>query len=237
MQKMNAVPGDEEIPLVEHIKELRSRMVTAAVPIIITMAIAFYFSDEMLRIWIHTFPVQLNVYAPMEMLITQLSFSLTCALFLGIPLIVYEAFMFVGKGLYVHEKRFFKKIVPSSFILFTVGAVLGYFVVVPFVFKYAVLNSTGIATPQNSILKTFNLAVTLIVGFGILFQFPLLVVFAVKMGILKKESLKRKRMLIYGVFLAFSLFISPDPLGISGLIIAAALVVLFEISLAVTGIL
>ncbi len=229
---MNEVPGDEELPLVEHITELRSRMITAAVPIVIITAIAFYFSEEMLRIWKQTVSVPITVYAPMDVLVTQLTISLACALFLGIPLIVYEAFMFVGKGLYAHEKRFFKKVIPFSFVLFAFGATLGYFVVVPLVFKYAMISSTDIAIPQNSILRTFNVAVTLIVGFGMVFQFPLLLIFAMKMGVLKIESLRGKRKIIYGAFLAFAWLVSPDPSGISGLIVAAVLVVLFEISLA-----
>ena len=98
---MNSVPGDEELPLVEHIKELRSRMMITAVPIIVITAVAFMFSGELLQvIWKHSLPVSMNVYSPLELFTTKLSLSLVCSLFIGIPLLLYEAFMFVGKGLY-----------------------------------------------------------------------------------------------------------------------------------------
>lgn len=229
---MNSVPGDEELPLVEHLKELRSRMIVTAVPIIVITAIAFMFSGKLLQlIWGHTIPVPMTIYSPMELIITKLTLSLVCALFIGIPLVVYEAFMFVGKGLYRNEKMFIVKVVPFSFILFSLGAALAYFVAVPLVFRYTILYSTDIAVPQVSVIKTVSTMITLVLGFGIIFQFPLLLIFALKMGLIKLEFLKKQRMMVYGALLAFALFISPDPSALSELIVAAVLVVLFEISL------
>ncbi len=229
---MNSVPGDEEQPLVEHVKELRSRMIIAAVPIAIATAIALLFSGELLQvIWKQTVPVPMTIYSPMELIITKLTLSLMVALFIGIPLVVYEGFMFVGKGLYANEKLFFLKIVPFSFILFLAGAALAYFVAVPLVFKYTILYSIDVANPQISVIKTVYTIITLLLGFGLVFQFPLLLIFAIKMGLLKLEYLRGKRKIIYGALLAFALLVSPDPSAISELIVAAVLVVLFEFSL------
>ncbi len=231
---MNSVPGDEELPLVEHIKELRSRMMITAVPIIVITVIVFMLSGKLLLVlWKHSLPVSMTVYSPLELLMTKLSLSLVCSLFIGIPLLLYEAFMFVGKGLYKNEKQFFIKIVPFSFVLFLMGAALAYFVAVPIVFKYTILYSTDVAAPQVSVIKTVSTIITLIAGFGIIFQFPLLLIFALKMRLMKIESLKKQRYIIYGALLTFALFISPDPSTISSLIVAGALVVLFEFSLLV----
>lgn len=229
---MNAVPGDQEMPLVEHIKELRSRMIITAVPIIILTLIAFLFSDRLLQyIWEQTVPVPMTIYSPMDPILIRFSLSLMCALFFGIPIIIYEAFMFVSKGLYPNEKKFVITVVPLSFILFIAGAAFAFFVVVPFVFKATILSSINIATPQISAIKTIYTLITLILSFGIIFQFPLLVVFSIKMGLIKLEYLKGKRKVVYGILLAFSLLVSPDPSALSQLIIAATLAVLFEISL------
>lgn len=231
---MNNIPGDEEMPLVEHVKELRSRMITAAVPIAIITAIAFLFSGRLLQIiWKQTVPVPMTVYSPMELIVTKLTLSLMVALFIGIPLLVYEGFMFVGKGLYANEKLFFIKVVPLSFILFLAGASLAYFAAVPLIFRYTILYSIDVANPQISVIKTISTIITLLLGFGLVFQFPLLLIFAIKMGLMKSEYLKGKRMIIYGALLAFALFVSPDPSAISALIVAAVLVVLFEFSLVI----
>ena len=232
---MNSVPGDEELPLVEHLKELRSRMIIAAVTISIITGVAFIFSGGLLQvIWNHLLPsLPMTIYSPMELIMTRLTLSLVCALFVGIPIIMYEAFMFVGKGLYENEKSFFIKIVPFSFILFSIGGALAYFVAVPLVFKYTVLYSTDIATPQVSVIKTISTVVTMVAGFGIVFQFPLLLIFALKMGLLNREFLKRQRIVVYGALFAFALFISPDPTALSELIVVAVLVILFEVSLVI----
>ncbi len=232
---MDTVPGDEELPLVEHIKELRSRMMTAAIPIALITAIAFLFSGKLLQlIWRQTVPVPMTIYSPMELILTKLTLSLLVALFIGIPLMVYEGFMFVGKGLYANEKLFFIKIVPVSFILFLAGAALAFFVAVPLVFKYTILYSIDVASPQISVIKTMYTIITLLVGFGLVFQFPLLLVFAIRMGLVKREYLKGKRAIIYGALIAFALFVSPDPSAISELIVAGVLVILFEFSLIIS---
>ncbi len=231
---MNTVPGDEEMPIVEHIEELRRRLMTVAIPVIIITSISYFFSGELLQlIWKQTVQVPMTIYAPMDLIITRLTLSLVCALFIGIPLVVYEAFMFVGKGLYPNEKMFFIKIVPFSFILFTAGAMLAYFVVIPLIFKYTIMYSINVAAPQISVISTINTIITMVVGFGLVFQFPLLMVFAIRMGILKYEYIRGKRIAVYGILLAFALFVSPDPSAISEVIVAAALVVLFEVSLVI----
>lgn len=231
---MNEIPGDVEMPLVEHIKELRARLMTVAIPVIIITSISYFFSGELLHlIWNQTVRVPMTIYAPMDLIVTRLTLSLVCALFIGIPLVVYEVFMFVGKGLYPNEKMFFIKIVPFSFIMFTAGAMLAYFVAIPLIFKYTIMYSIDVAAPQISLIKTIYTILTLVLGFGLVFQFPLLMVFAIKMGILKYESVRGKRTVVYGILLALALFVSPDPSAISELIVAAALVVLFEFSLVI----
>lgn len=231
---MDTVPGDKEMPIVEHIEELRKRLMTVAIPVIIITSISYFFSGELLQlIWKQTVQVPMTIYAPMDLIITRLTLSLVGALFIGIPLVVYEAFMFVGKGLYPNEKMFFIKIVPFSFILFTAGAMLAYFVAIPLMFKYTIMYSIDVAAPQISMINTIYTILTLVIGFGLVFQFPLLMVFAIRMGILKYESVRGKRAVVYGILLAFALFVSPDPTAISELIVAAALVVLFEFSLVI----
>ncbi|HEY9206570.1 MAG TPA: twin-arginine translocase subunit TatC [Candidatus Methanoperedens sp.] len=228
---MNTVPGDQEMPLSEHLRELRGRIIIAAVPIVVVTGIAFVYSGELFQAWKQTIPLPLNQYSPMDLIIAKLILSLMVALFLGIPLIVYEAFMFVGKGLYANEKRFFLKVVPLSFILFAAGAALAYFIALPLLFKLTMPYSTEVAIPQNSVIKTLYVTITLVLGFGVVFQFPLLLIFAIKMGLLKVGQLKQQRKLIYGILLAFALFVSPDPSALSELIVAAVLVILFEFSL------
>lgn len=231
---MNSVPGDKELPLGEHILELRSRMLVVGIPIILITAIVFIYSGELLKIiWNNAISVPMTIYSPMELILTRFKLSLATALFIGIPLLVYEAFMFIGKGLYPNEKMFFIKIVPFSFLLFALGAFLAYFLVLPIIFNYTIFYSREIADPEVSVIKTIDTIIILIVGFGLVFQFPLLLVSAIKMGILKTGFIKGKRKFVYGALIAFAFFITPDPTAISELIVALVLLVLFESSLAI----
>src|SRR4030065_1008787 len=225
---MNSVPDDKELPLGEHILELRSRMLVVAIPIILITAIVFFYSGELLKvIWNNAIPVPMTIYSPMELMLTRFKISLVTALFIGIPLLIYEVFMFIGKGLYPDEKMFFIKVVPLSFLLFTSGAFLAYFLVLPIIFNYTIFYSTNVADPQVSVKRTIDTIITLALGFGLVFQFPLLLISAIKMGILKPGFIEGKRKFVYGALLAFAFFITPDPTAISELIVAVVLLVLF----------
>ncbi len=229
---MNSVPGDKEMPLEDHIKELRSRMLVVLIPILFIASTLFFYSGEILTIlWQNAIPAPMTIYSPLELILTRFKLSLVLSLFIGIPLFVYEVFMFTAKGLYQNEKMFFIKIVPFSFVLFLSGALIAYFFVLPILFKYTVAYSSSVADAQVSVSRTIDTIIILISGFGIIFQFPLLLISAIKMKLIKPDFFKGKRKLVYGVLIALALFVTPDPTAISELIVAFVLVMLFEFSL------
>lgn len=229
---MNSVPGDREMPLEEHIRELCKRITVVIIPVILITSIVFLYSGELLKlIWDYQIQLPMTIYSPVELIVTRFKLSLLAALFIGIPLIVYEGFMFIAKGLYPDEKRYFIKVVPLSFVLFAAGAVLAFFVVLPIVFRYTILYSGDIADPQVSVIRTFDSLITLMLGFGVVFQFPLLLISAIKMGLVRQNYFKGKRKFIYGALIALSFYVTPDPTAISELIVAFVLVILFEFSI------
>jgi sec-independent protein translocase protein TatC len=98
-------------------------------------------------------------------------------------------------------------------------------------FKYILLYSGEMAIAQLSVQSTLSAVTTILSGFGIVFQLPLLVIFGVKMGLVKYQTLKKQRMLVYSAIIAFSLFLSPDPTFIAQIVVMLLMVVLFEFSL------
>jgi len=98
-------------------------------------------------------------------------------------------------------------------------------------FKYILFYSGDLATAQLSVQDTLSAVTTILAGFGVVFQLPLLVVFAVKMRLIEYKTLKNQRMLIYSIILAFSLFLTPDPTFIAQVVVAILLGILFEFSL------
>lgn len=232
--RYNTPSCDKERPLMEHIVELRYRLLVILAGMSIITAIVFPFSSLLLdMIWNHLVPpgVEMVVYGPWEIITVRITLSLVCALVFGIPLLIYELLAFANPGLFPSERRFFMMVVPFSLILFIIGGLLAYFIVLPLLFKYLILFSGDVAVAQLSIRRTFSLVTTTLVGFGLAFQTPLLITLAVKMGLVKYRELKEKRLWIYAGLLVVATFISPDPTAISQLIAASMLVVLFEVSL------
>lgn len=230
----SGVPGDAEEPLMVHLFELRNRLGIVIICLILGVFIAYPFSaDGMQLIWKEflSSKVDMTAYSPLEWMLARLELSLVFALAIGIPTFFYQLYRFAGKGLYPNEKRFFLKIIPVSFVLFLFGVSIGYFIVLPLMFKYILMFSGDMATAQLSVRETLAAVTTILAGFGILFQLPLLVVSAVKLGLIKYETLKKQRILVYSAIMALSLFLSPDPTFIAQIVVALLLGVLFEFSL------
>lgn len=232
----SGVPGDTEEPVVAHLFELRNRLAIVLIWLFLGIILAFPFSAKgMLFVWkefIST-DIYMTAYSPLEWTFARLKLCLVFALAISIPQLFYQLYRFAGKGLYPHEKRFFLKVIPASFLLFLFGVALGYFIVLPVMFKYILFYSGDMATAQLSVQNTLSAITTILAGFGVVFQLPLLVVFAVKMGLVEYQTLKKQRILVYSVIMAVSLFLSPDPTFIAQILVALLLGVLFEFSLLV----
>lgn len=230
----SGVPGDIEEPVMAHLFELRNRLAIVLIWLIIGIIIAFPFSAKgMLLIWKEFIGPGLimSSYSPLEWTLARLKLCLVFALAISIPLFFYQLYRFAAKGLYPNERRFFLKVIPASFLLFLLGTAIGYFLVLPAMFKYILFYSGDMATAQLSVQNTLSAVTTILAGFGVVFQLPLLVVFAVKMGLVQYETLKKQRILIYSAILAFSLFLTPDPTFIAQIVVAILLAILFEFSL------
>ena len=234
MSYTSGVPGDVEEPLIAHLVELRNRLAIVTIWLVLGIIVAYPFSTKgMLLVWKEFINsnVYMTAYSPLEWMLARLKLSLVFALAITIPQLFYQLYRFAGKGLYPNERRFFLKIVPVSFLLFILGVAIGYFLVLPVMFKYILFYSGDMATAQLSVQDTLSAVTTILAGFGIVFQLPLLVVFAVKLGLVKYQTLKKQRMLVYSTIVAFSFFLSPDPTFIAQIVVALLLVVLFEFSL------
>jgi sec-independent protein translocase protein TatC len=227
-------PLDKEQPLSEHLRELRDRVVIVLAVTLALMAIAFPFSPQLVdTVLQHVVPAsaKLTVYEPLELFKVRVIVSFLAAVTIGFPLLVYEAFRFAAPGLYQHEKRFVMAVFPFSLALFVLGAALAYFVTMPLFFNLLFNYEGSLASPELSIGQTFTIVTNFMLGFGVVFQVPLIVVLAVKMGLVKRKTLVDGRLAVYGLLVGFAVFISPDPTMLSQLIVGVILILLFELSL------
>ena len=227
-------PEDREMTLGEHLRELRDRLVVVIVVTLALMAIVYPFSAGLVdAIIAHVVPsyVKITTYAPLELFKTRLTVCFIVAVCVGFPLLVYEAFRFAAPGLYPSEKHFLKVVFPFSLILFIAGAAVAYFLTLPLFFGIVIGHGASVAAPLLSLGETFGIVTNFLLGFGVVFQVPLVIMLAVRMHIVRRDTLARGRIGVYGLLFAFSMFLSPDPTFFSQLIVLAILAVLFELGL------
>lgn len=230
-------PGDKEMPLSEHLRELRNRIIIVLAVTLLLMIATYPFSGQLIEtVWGHVMPgyARMTVYDPLELIKVKITVSFIAAVTIGFPLLVYESFKFAAPGLYPNEQRFLKVIFPFSLALFLAGTMIAYFLTLPIFFSIVLGAGASTASPDLSLGQTFSIVTNFMVGFGIVFQVPLVMFMSIKMGLVKRQTLANGRIGIYGLLAAFAMLLSPDPTMLSQLMVGAILVILFEMSLFLT---
>lgn len=231
------IEGDYCEPIVLHLKELRNRLISILFIMFIFVVIFYPFSSNVIQYFWHIFlgsNTQMTVYSPLEWIYSRIEISLLLGFALTFPFTLYELFKFASRGLHPNEKNFIKNIVPTSFIFFIMGSIFAIYLIMPLFFKYILISADSIADSQISVQQSISIMVMLIAGIGLVFQIPVLMLFAIKMNIVQPNTLRKLRLVVYVSFITFLLFISPDPIFIAQLVCAILLVILFEFGLLLT---
>ncbi len=225
---------DEEMPLTAHIEELAMRLIVVIVATTAVMVAAFVVSDWLLDvIWYQFFTEPPRVYQPFAEILTRLRLSAMIGIAVAIPLLVYEAFEFMKPGLYPNEQRYFLAVVPVSLLLMTLGLAFSFFFALPLLFRYFIFYSEDVAVQGLGLVETFNLIVMVSLAFGVVFQVPLLMTFAVKMQVASRRWFERYRIYVWGGCITVAALFAGtlDPTGVAGFMVALTMILLFEATL------
>jgi sec-independent protein translocase protein TatC len=227
---------DTEQPFISHLIELRSRIIYAVICVLfVFMPLAYYANDIyaylaaplLKHLPANSQMVAIDVATPFT---TPFKLAFVLAVFISIPVILYQFWAFIAPGLYRHEKRMILPLLVSSTALFYGGAAFAYYLVFPLVFAFLTATTPAGVAVMTDISKYLDFVLTLFFAFGAAFQIPVLTIVLVWFGLISRESLVEKRpYVIVGVFV-IAMFLTP-PDALSQLMLAIPMCLLFELGL------
>jgi sec-independent protein translocase protein TatC len=207
------LPG---MSLMEHLDELRKRIVRSAIFLFFGFIIAYVFHERLyglVQAPLDKLHIKLNYTHPMDPLNLYLQVSLIGGAILASPFILYQVWLFIAPGLYQKEKRFVVPFMTATVGLFLTGAAFGYFWVLPGALKILILDFGNKFNPVVTIEEYTGFFLSIILGLGISFELPILIFFLALFGIVSPRFLwKNIRYAILAVFLVAAIICpSPDP--------------------------
>ena len=232
---------ETQAPLLDHLIELRTRLVRCVFALAAAFAVCLYFADDIFGLLVRplaaAFPdgqgklIYTKLY---EAFFVDLKVALFAAFFVSFPVIANQLWAFVAPGLYAREKKAVLPFLIATPILFTMGASLAYFVVMPTAFRWFLGFSGVHAGIESEALPAMGdylgLVMQFILAFGISFLLPVLLLLLNRAGIVSREQMAgARRYVIVGIFIIAAVITPPDV--VSQLVLAAPLILLFEISL------
>lgn len=232
--------GEEEEKLAEgtllsHLIELRSRLLKSAVAVGVTFVCLLPFSRQIFALVSQPLREVLPgnamiATAVASPLLTPFKLTFFAALFLAMPVVLYQAWAFVAPGLYRREKRFALPLLASSIILFYLGIAFAYFVVFPLIFGFFTAIAPEGVEVQTDIAQYLDFVTTLVFAFGIAFEVPVATVLLVWTRLVTIEKLGKARPYVFLGAFVVGMFLTP-PDVISQTLLSVPIYLLYEVGI------
>ena len=233
--------GDKSMSFIDHLEELRWRIIKIFSSIIIGGILTFFFIDFFLELLLKPLentnsdnPINLQVLSVQGMFIIKWSIALIGGVVLAIPVITFQIWKFISPGLYANEKGFVLPLVFFSFVSFLLGIVFSYTILIPYCLNFFASLSGETVLNNFSINHYFSFITWLLLGCGIVFQLPVVSFLLSTIGLLTPAFMRHYRHAIVIIFILSSFITPPDP--VSMLVMAFPLIILYELSIGVSWI-
>ena len=226
------------MPFLDHLEELRWRLVKSLGSILLGAAITFFFIDALIDLLIRptqnlSTPMDLQVLKVQGMFMIKWGIALIGGVVLAIPVLTFQLWKFIAPGLYLNEKKYAAPLIIFTYLSFLIGLIFAYTVMIPFSLEF--FTSVGMTGIDNnfSINYYFNFITWLMIGSGFIFELPVLVFILSVIGLLTPAFMSHYRRHSAVVILVLSAFITPpDPVSL--VLMAIPLLGLYELSIGVS---
>ncbi len=221
---------DQEMSLVNHLEELRKRLITIMVAFVAFFVAGFVFIKDIYDWFVRDLEFKLAVLGPSDIIWIYFKLAGMVALAGTIPVLVWQIWLFIKPALTSREQKVTLAYIPASFVLFVTGLAFGYFIIFPTVFQFLIEMNDGMFETMFTIEKYFDFLIHMTLPFSFLFELPVIVMFLTSLGILTPRKLQKVRKYAYFVLVIIATMISP-PDFISQTLVAIPLIVIYEVSI------
>jgi sec-independent protein translocase protein TatC len=231
---------EREMPFLDHLEELRWRLLKSIISVFVMMVICFFFSDYILELLLYPGkqiepPVPLQVLKVQTVFIIKLEIALFAGIIFSLPVIFYQLWEFLAPGLLAKEKKLLPAIIMASVLCFLIGGLFAYLIIIPYALQFFL--SLAPMDIENNIALDFYIGflLRLIVVFGVVFELPMLSLILSKFGILTPQFMRKyRKYAIVGAFVLGAILTPPDPT--TQVFLALPIIILYEISIYISKI-
>jgi sec-independent protein translocase protein TatC len=240
---------DEKMPLIDHLADLRKRIVFSLIALLIGFVVSFSYSEELFKVltlpmraelrfslhnpFISFIPSKAHIsslvfLAPAEAFWMHMKISLVAGFVLSLPVTLHQLWKFISPGLLPREKKYVGPFVITATSLFLFGALFCFFVVLPFAMGFLLTYKTASMTPMISVGSYVDFCLKFILAFGAVFELPIVIIFLTRMGIVTPKTLAKNRK--YAILLAFVIaaVLTPTPDAFNQTLMAIPIIFLYE---------
>lgn len=225
---------DKELSLVEHLDELRKRIILCLIPFFIAVLFSAPFTKTFLaflRLPAEGIIDKLAFFSPQEVAIVYMKIVIFSGLILSLPIILYQVWVFITPALEERQKRYVVSFVFWAFFSFIAGCAFGYLLLIPFSLKFLIGLAGEELTPVISLSQYIGFVLALAAGGGIAFELPVAIWLLTKLGIVNSRFLRKKRRYAVAIIFIAAAVITPttDPFNMT--LLALPMLALYEISI------
>jgi sec-independent protein translocase protein TatC len=221
---------DKELNLLDHLEELRKRLIVTALAFVVFFIAGFMYVDEIYKWFVRNLDEPLMVLGPSDIMWIYFMLATVVALAGTIPVIALQIWLFVRPALRPFERKITLSYIPALFLLFVIGLSFGYFIIFPMVLNFLVNLGADMFVTNFTADRYFSFILNMTLPFGVLFELPVVVMFLTSLGIINPFVLARIRKYAYFVLILIAIVITP-PDFMSDFVVTLPLLLLYEISI------